>query len=179
MKKSLVIFLLLSGFSCNPYPRYYFTHYHITAGYDPASTFLSANVHMVFVPQQEYHDSITFQLNDLVEVQSLASQELKYYEFDNGRLVLYIEEAVVPGDQIHISMTYKGPIGAGPDTGNMLTPDKQWYPVNSDITNLTCSIELDLPEQYRLEEPWIRKGHSWHWGTKIPVGSITLPPITE
>ena len=178
MKKLLVIFLLLSGFSCNPYRPYYFTHYHITASYDPASTSLSANVQMVFVPGQEYHDSITFQLNELVEILSLTAQELKYYEFESGRLVLYIEEAVMPGDQIHISLTYKGMIGDGPDKGTMLTPDKLWYPVNPGITKLTYSIQLDLPEHYSLEEPGIRKGQSWHWGTEKPLGSIVVPQGT-
>jgi hypothetical protein len=178
MKKLLVIFLLLSGFSCNPYRPYYFTHYHITASYDPASTSLSANVQMVFVPEQEYHDSITFQLNEFVEILSLTAQELKYYELDSGRLVLYIQEAVMPGDQIHISLTYKGMIGDGPDKGTMLTPDKLWYPVNPGITKLTYSIELDLPEHYSLEEPGIRKGQSWHWGTEKPLGSIVVPQGT-
>lgn len=178
MKKLLVIFLLLSGFSCNPYRPYYFTHYHITASYDPASTSLSANVQMVFVPVQEYHDSITFQLNEFVEILSLTAQELKYYEFDSGRLVLYIQEAVMPGDQIHISLTYKGMIGDGPDKGTMLTPDKLWYPVNPGITKMTYSIELDLPEHYSLEEPGIRKGQSWHWGTEKPLGSIVVPQGT-
>ncbi len=178
MMKLLVIFLLLSGFSCNPYRPYYFTHYHITASYDPASTSLSANVQMVFVPGQEYHDSITFQLNEFVEILSLTAQELKYYELDSGRLVLYIQEAVMPGDQIHISLTYKGMIGDGPDKGTMLTPDKLWYPVNPGITKLTYSIELDLPEHYSLEEPGIRKGQSWHWGTEKPLGSIVVPQGT-
>ena len=84
MKKLLVIFLLLSGFSCNPYNPYFFTHYHITASYDPSTTSLSANVQMVFVAGQEYHDSITFQLNESVEILSLTAQELKYYEFNKG-----------------------------------------------------------------------------------------------
>jgi hypothetical protein len=175
MKKLLVIFLLLSGFSCNPYNPYFFTHYHITASYDPSTTSLSANVQMVFVAGQEYHDSITFQLNESVEILSLTAQELKYYEFNKGLLVLYIEEVVLKGDQIHISMTYEGLIGDGPDRSNLLTPDKLWYPVNRGIDKLTFSIQLDLPEQYRLEEPWIREGQSWHWGTKKPMASIALP----
>ena len=179
MKKCLIIFLLLSAFSCNPYRPYDFTHYHITASYDPESTRLSANVQMVFVPGQEYHDSIIFQLNEYVEIQSLTAQELKYYEFDNGRLVLYIEDAIMPGDQIHISLTYKGMIGDSPDEGTMLTPDKLWYPVNSGIDKQTYSIELDLPEHYSLEEPWIRKGQSWHWGTKKPQGTLFLPQGKE
>ena len=179
MKKLLVIFLLLSGFSCNPYRPYFFTHYHITARYNPSTTSLSANVQMVFVAGQEYHDSITFQLNESVEILSLTAQELKYYEFDKGLLVLYIEEAVMKGDQIHISLTYQGFIGDGSDRGDLLTPDKLWYPVNRGIDKLTYSIELDLPEHLSLEEPWIRKGQSWHWSIKKPMAAIVLPQGTE
>lgn len=175
MRKLFVIYLLLSALSCSPYQPYYFTHYHIIASYDPATTSLSANVQMVFVPGQEYHDSITFQINKFVEILSLTAQELKYYEFNNGRLILYIEDAVMPGDQIHISLTYKGMIGDSPDKGTMLTPDKLWYPVNPGIDKQTYSIELDLPEHYSLEEPWRRKGQSWHWGTKKPHGTLVLP----
>ncbi len=166
---------MLCGFSCNPYQPYIFTHYHITASYDPASTQLSANVQMVFVPKQEYYDSISFRLNEFVEIQSLTAQELKYYEFERGRLVLYIEEAVMPGDQLHISLTYKGMIGFGPGRETMLTPDRLWYPVNPGIEKLTYSIALDLPEQYSLEDPGIQKGQSWHLGTDEPLGAIILP----
>ena len=175
MKKLLHIILFLSAFSCNPYQPYLFTHYHITASYDPATSGLSANVQMVLVAGQEYHDSIIFQLNESVEILSLTGQELKYYEFDKGRLVLYIEDAIMVGDQIHISMTYKGMIGDGPERGVFLTPEKLWYPVNQGIDKLTYSIVLDLPEQYRLEEPWIRKGQSWHWDIKRPSAAIAFP----
>jgi len=179
MKKLLLIFLLISGFSCNPYHPYFFTHYHITASYNPSTTSLSANVQMVFVAGQEYNDSITFQLNESVEILSLTAQELKYYEFDRGLLVLFIEEAVMKGDQIHISLTYQGFIGDGPDRGNLLTPDQLWYPVNRGIDKLTYSIELDLPEHFSLEEPWVRKGQSWHWSIKKPMAVIDLPKGPE
>lgn len=175
MKKLLIIFLLISGFSCNPYRPYFFTHYHVTARYDPSTTSLLANVQMVFVADQEYHDSITFQLNGSVEILSLTAQELKYYEFDKGLLVLYIEEAVMKGDQIHISLTYQGFIGDGSGRGNFLTPDRLWYPVNRGIDKLTYSIDLDLPEHFSLEEPWTRKGQSWHWSIKKPMAAIDLP----
>jgi hypothetical protein len=175
MKKLLAIILFLSAFSCNPYQPYLFTHYHITASYNPATSSLSANVQMVLVAEQEYRDSIIFQLNESVEIISLTAQELKYYEFDYGRLVLYIEDAVMAGDQIHISMTYKGMIGNGPEKGVFLTPEKRWYPVNQGIDKLTYSIMLELPGQYSLEEPWIKKGQSWHWETKKPLASISFP----
>ena len=179
MKKLLAIILFLSAFSCNPYQPYLFTHYHITASYNPATSSLSANVQMVLVAEQEYRDSIIFQLNESVEILSLTGQELKYYEFDKGRLVLYIEDAVMAGDQIHISMTYKGMIGNGPDRGTLPTPDNLWYPINQGIDKLTYSIMLELPGQYILEEPWIRKGQNWHWETKKPLAAIALPKVTE
>lgn len=179
MKKLMVISLLLSAFSCNPYQPYIFTHYHITASYNPATTSLSANLQMVLVAQQEYHDSITFLLNGSLEIISLTAQELKYYEFDKGRLVLYIEEVVMPGDQIHISLAYEGMIEDGADRATWLTPDKLWYPMNLGIDKMTYSIALDLPNHHNLEEPWVRKGQSWHWETKRPSATIALPQRTE
>jgi hypothetical protein len=179
MRKLLTIVLILSGSYCDPYHPYYFTHYHITASYDPASNSLSANVQMVFVPEKAYHDSITFRLNESVEIQSLAAQELKYYEFKGGRLVLFIEEAVRPGDQLHISMTYKGLIGDFSERGQVLSPESLWYPVDPGIDKLTYSIGLDLPEHYNMEKPGIRKGKSWHWGMEKPVVSIAVPRIWE
>lgn len=175
MKKFLAILLLLYAFSCNPYQPYYFTHYHINASYHPETRNLSANVQMVLVAEKTYHDSIVFLLNGSVEILSLTAQELKYYEFENGRLVLNIEEVVMPGDQLHISMSYEGKIGQkhGQDAG--LTLEKYWYPVNRDIHKLTYEIELGLPEQYRMEAPGVQKGRTWQWGTREPQGSIAVP----
>ena len=155
MKNLLFIFLILSGFSCNPYDTYYYTHYHIIASYDPASSGLLANVQIVFVPQQEYRDSIILQLNEHLSIHSLTAQELRYYEFNAGRLVLYIEEPVMPGDQLHISMNYSGIIGDG------LIPALAWYPLIPDIEKLTYSVELELPEPYSLDNSWDNKGQRW------------------
>ncbi len=175
MKKILIISLLLSGSSCNPYRPYYFTHYHISASYDPETHHLSANVQMVFVPSQAYHDSITFQLNESMEIQSMAAQELRYYEFDSGRLVLYIKGSVKPGDQLHVSLAYQGLIEEGNGLGRGLTPGNLWYPVNPATDKLTYSVEMCLPEHYRLDKPWIRKGHCWHSRMQRPLGEITVP----
>jgi hypothetical protein len=205
MKNLLIANLVLFGCSCNPYQPYYFTHYHIIASYDPASTSLSASVQMVFIPDQEYHDSITFQLNDKVDIHSLTAQELKYYEFDTGRLVLYIEDPVMPGEQLHISLNYSGVIGyehtlypdldpgltldqeqvpdqqpvldqqPAPDQQPVLDPALRWYPVNPDIDKLTYSVKIKLPDPYRLEDPGIRKRGIWHLITEKPLGSIFVP----
>ena len=179
MKKSWIICLLLSAFSCNPYNPYYFTHYHITAGYDPATTSLTASVQIVLVAEQDYRDSIIFRLNESLEILSFTAQELKSYEFDRGLLVLYLKDAIMKGDQIHISLAYKGMIGKGPGNGALPTPDRLWYPVNPGIDKLTCSVELELPEQYILGEPWIRKRRSWYWGSEKPLDAIILPLGTE
>lgn len=179
MKKSWVICFLLSAFSCNPYSPYYFTHYHIKAGYDPATTSLTANVQIVLVAGQEYSDSIIFQLNESMEILSLTAQELKSYKFDKGLLVLYIKDAIMTGDQIHISLAYKGKIGRGQGNGALPTPERLWYPVNREIDKLTYSVELELPEQYSLGEPWIRKRRSWYWSSENPVAAIILPRGTE
>jgi hypothetical protein len=187
MNKTLFIFLILAGFSCNPYQPYYFTHYHITASYDPASTSLSANVKMVFVPGRAYHDSIVFRLNEHMTIQSLSAQELKYYEFENGRIVMYIEEAAMPGDQLHISMTYRGKIGPDPGvayrkrtgSGQLLSPDDIWYPVNSGTEMQTYAVDMKLPDKYELGAPAIRKGRHWHWVMEQPTGSIAAPGLKE
>lgn len=179
MRKIGIILLLLSGFSCNPYQPYYFTHYHITADYDPATGYLSANVRMVLVPELEYRDSITLALNKYIEIRSLAAQELKYYEFDSGRLVLYIEEAVMPGDQLHISLAYEGPIGGGPGRDAWLNPEDGWYPVNQDIHKMTYRVEMALPDNFSLERPATGNGPSWDFGSVKPQDSIPLPALLK
>jgi hypothetical protein len=187
--------MVLSLLACNPYRSYFFTHYHIIADYDPASTLLSANVQMVFIAGQEYHDSIAFRLKELVEIQSLTAQELKYYEFEDGRLVLFIEDAVMPGDQLHISLSYAGHIGndqatqsgsvpkkpssAGPVQFQVLSPDRLWYPVNADIKQMTYSVEIELPDAYSLEGSGERKGRNWLVTSAMPVGYIAIYPIIE
>ena len=173
MKKLISILLILSGFSCNPYRQYYFTHYHITASFNPESNGLSANVQMVFVPGQAFHDSITFRLNEAMVIESLTAQELKYYEFHGDRLVLYIEEAVMPGDQLHISMTYRGPFGDAPIQGSA------WYPEQESIDRLTYAVEMDLPEPYEPGAPAERKGQRWFWGTEKPLDIIVMPVVRE
>ena len=177
MRKIGFILLVLSGFSCNPYQPYYFTHYHISADYDPGTGHLSANVRMVLVPTREYHDSIILDLNGHMEILSLTAQELKYYEFDRGRLVLYIQEAVMPGDQLHISLAYEGQIGGYPGWEAGPPQDYSWYPVNPDIGKITYRVELDLPDNYVLEEPATLDGPGWNWGSVEPRDSICFPPL--
>jgi len=181
MKGILLILMVLSGISCKPERLYELTHYHIIAAYDPATTLLSANVQIVFVPGRKYQDSIVFKLNENVEILALTAQELKYYEFNKGRLILYIEEAVLPGDQLHISMNYKGLIGNDPygvrDLGpvRILGPDQVWYPVSTDIEKLTYSIEMEIPDPYRSMGSVDSNRRTWQISTEKPMGSITIP----
>jgi hypothetical protein len=187
MKKGLTILLILAGFSCNPYQRYHFTHYHITASYDPSSTSFSADVRMVFVPRQVYHDSMVFRLNERMEIESISAQELKYYALEGGRLVLYIREAVMPGDQLHVSMTYSGMIRdvpgdadrKGPGTDPLLSPEDNWYPVNKGDDTLTYAVDMQLPVEYELGAPAIRKGRYWQWEMGKPTSLIAVPGLKE
>ena len=179
MRKIGIILLLLSGFSCNPYQPYYFTHYHITAEYDPASGHLSANVRMVFVPVKEYRDSITLALNEHLEIRSLAAQELRYYEFYSGRLVLYIEEVVMPGDQLHISLAYEGRIaGEGGREAGMI-PENGWYPANRDINKMTYRVEMVLPDHVGLELPAIGNGSRWEFDSVKPQDFISVSALVN
>jgi hypothetical protein len=177
MRKLLAILGIVSGFSCNPYQSYYFTHYHMSAGYDPGSTLLSASVQMVFVPGQTHRDSIVFRMNGSMDIQALTAQELKHYTFDKGRLVLYIKEEVGARDQLHISLAYEGRTGMMPEGGTLLPTDWNWYPVHPDIRKMTYDIELGLPETYGLEKPWIRRGESWHWESDEPLPAIVAPRL--
>ena len=179
MRKLLGIILMIAGFSCNPYQPYYFTHYHINAGYDPGTNRLSASVQMVLVPGQAHRDSIVFQLNEAMEILSLTAQELEYYEFQSGRLVLYIEEEVLPGEQLHISLAYEGRLRSNPEDGPLFPSETHWYPVHSAIEKMTFDVQYKLPEPYGLEEPWIRKGDSWHWETEQPLGSMAQTRLKE
>lgn len=187
MKKLLTILLILSGFTCHPYRAYYFTHYHIKANYDPEKQSLTANVQMVFVPGQAFRDSIAFRLNESMAIRSLSAQELKYYAFENGRLVLYIDEVVMPGDQLHVSMTYEGRVGAAsgdesrsaPVAGQGLLAESLWYPVSPGTDRLTYTIAMKLPVAYELGSPAVRKGQHWYWGTELATGSIAMPQLRE
>jgi hypothetical protein len=72
----------------------------------------------------------------------------------------------------------KGP-EKSPGTFHVLAPDDLWYPVHTNTDKLTYAVTMDLPEQYQLRDPGIRKRHRWHWGAEKPVDSIVMPLLEE
>lgn len=155
MLSKLSCFLLgMVLFSCNPYEQYSFTHYYIQVEVEPESSLLSANVQMVFVARQEYHDSICFSLNPGVEIQALTAQNLRYYKFygpDTGRLVLYIDDPVLPDVQLHISMSYSGRLSK--QEVWQLDSSLLWYPVNEDTQPCTYHAKFALPGYLQISHP--------------------------
>lgn len=175
----LVMSLAMSPvlFSCNPYEQYAFTHYHIQAELDPGTGHISANIQMVFVARREYHDSICFQLNPDLRIQSLAAQELEFYRFnqgDSGRLVLYIEEAVRPYDKLHISLSYSGRLSEQAVTS--LDSTLLWYPVNQDSSPCTYLAKLALPGGWQVTHPEAQTGKhgKWQLQSEMPCSSIEI-----
>jgi hypothetical protein len=170
----------LTGFflpSCIPSKSYPETHYSIRGLFAPDSSWIAADVQMVFVPRQTYHDSICFNLNPGLEIRSLSAQELHHYEFyrtDTGRLVLYIEEPVHPAEQLYISLSYSGGLGTG--LSRELNQALFWYPVNPDVIPATFRIQLELPVQWQILEPSASPGRKGKhlYETHIPVHSLIL-----
>jgi hypothetical protein len=175
----LVLSLALSPvlFTCNPYERYTCTHYNIQLELDPGTAKISANMQMVLLARREYHDSICFRLNPDLRILSLAAQELEFYRFDpedSGRLVLYIEEAVRPFDQLHISLSYSGRLSA--QAVNSLDSTLLWYPVNHDTSPCTYMAKLALPGGWQVVHPEAQTGKhgKWQMHAEKPCSSIEI-----
>jgi hypothetical protein len=146
-----IIFLLTVPESCSPYEPYPYTHYYIQATIEPEIARIAANVQLVFIPRKDYYDSILFYLNPGVEIQSLAAQELQYYEFEGDELRLYIEEPVMRNEQLHISLSYSGVI-----TDRVLEhmdSSLLWYPLNEDIYPSTFHAKFNLAGEWQISEP--------------------------
>ena len=164
MKKLLCILLGTVLFSCNPYEQYIVTHYYVQAEIDPSTSSISANVQIVFVARKEYHDSICFFLNPGVEIHSLAAQELEHYVFQEtgtGELVLYTEDPVFPGDQLHISLSYSGLLGN--QEIHHLDSSLLWYPVNEDTQPCTYQAKFALPGSWQINDPEVSFGKHGKW----------------
>ena len=156
MRQLWIVSLILTGLvTCNPYQTYYYTHYHMIAEMDPETGILNANLQMVFFAKKTYADSIVFRLNKGLEVISLSSQGLRYYELDgDGGLVLYIQDTVVPGAQQHISMSYFGNPGFTadpPGSGYLLDSSLYWYPWNEDVQIMTYDYLFEIPGGYQIQ----------------------------
>ncbi len=169
------IFALLV--SCNPYDPYPFTHYNIKAIIEPEQAKISANVQMIFVPRQEYRDSICFSLNPGLEITSLTAQELKYYEFhtrDTGNLVLYIQDPVGPNEQLHISLSYEGTLSGEA----IISMDSSlfWYPVNSNSSPSTFQAKFALSGKWQISDPATGAGKHGKrlYATRQPLNSLNI-----
>jgi hypothetical protein len=188
----VVMSLGLFVFSCNPYERYLLTHYNIQAEYNPETASLAANVQMVLVAGREYRDSICFRLNPGVEIRSLAAQELEHYEFnkaDSGRLVIFIEEPVATGDQLHISLSYSGKLGSIDRKKNahgdpvpiepgitIMDSALYWIPVNDDTVPFTLRAKFALPGNWYISRPAANAGRHGKWliETVKPQHSLSI-----
>ena len=179
MRKLLIfgIFLLVC---CNPYQPYLLTHYHMIADIDPVSGIFDMNLQMVYVPRIQQKDSIEFHLDEAFSITSIGAQELVRYESYSGdRLVLYIQNPVIEGDQIHISMSYSGKPGAKFSPGEdlyIIDSILNWFPVNDDIPLMTCRLRIGLPEGYHLEGADVHKKllNNYIVESREPVSSIRL-----
>ena len=125
------------------------------ADIDPGSGMFDVNLQMVYVPLLNHTDSIVFHLDETFSIGSLSAQELVSYELnEEGRLVLYIQDPVEAGDQIHISMSYSGRTGYKLSPGEaslIIDSTLKWFPVNDDIPHMTYRIRIGFPESYRMD----------------------------
>ena len=164
MRKLSGFFLGMVLLSCNPYEQYSNTHYYIQAEMDPDSAWLAANVQIVFVARQEYHDSLCFDLNPGVEIHSLTAQELEHYrfgEYQPGKLVLFIEDPVYPNEQLQIAMSYSGRLY--PEGISHLDSGIIWYPVNEDTSPCTYQAKFALPGKWKISHPETGLGKHGKW----------------
>jgi hypothetical protein len=153
MRKIIFPSLIFLEF-CSPYQPYHETHYNIKADIDPESGMFHVDLQMVYVPMVNHPDSIEFHLDKGFSITGLAAQELVHYTFDNGRLVFHLEEPVMKGDQLHISVSYSGTPGSLHEPGgNNLVIDSSlnWFPVNRHIPLMTYRLRIGLPKPYLLD----------------------------
>ena len=177
MRAPAYFLILLVVASCSPYEPYSCTHYDMKLIVDPEEATISANVQMVFLPRQGYQDSICFFLNPGLEIHSLTAQALKYYEFyagDTGNLVLYIQEPVLPNEQLHIAMSYSGRLDNQP-VMNMDT-SLFWYPLNTDARPCTFTAKFALPGNWEISSPPTRMGKhgKWLYQSELPHNSLNV-----
>ena len=115
---------------------------------------IDANLQMVYVPSRAHTDSIILYLEEGLSIGSLSAQELERYVFDNGRLILHIEETINAGDQLHISINYSGRIKFSNQPGEdafLVDSSLKWFPLRNDIHDMEYNIRLVLPEEYSVK----------------------------
>jgi len=164
MRKLFGFLSAIALLSCNPYEQYSATHLYIQAEVEPGSARIAANVQMVFVARKEYTDSICFRLNPGLKIQSIAAQELQKYRFNengDGKLVLYIEEQISPGDALQISLSYSGQLG--PNEIQRLDSSLYWYPMNENTRPCTYQAKFAVPGKWRITDPGSSTGKHGKW----------------
>lgn len=170
----LTALIFLFCFSCNPYEKYSSSYYYVQAEIDPAEERLSVNVQMVLVAGRDYRDSIRFDLNPGFEILTLTAQELEQYIFNknnSGKLVLYIEELVAAGDELHISMSYSGKLPAG--GSGILSQETTWLPENPDTRKNRFEAKIALPGGWVLKSPESIIGKHGKWQIRSEeIGSV-------
>jgi hypothetical protein len=177
MRKLIVLGIILLA-CCNPYQPYPLTHYHITAEIDPISGIFDVNLQMVYVPGIQHNDSIEFHLDRSFSISSIGAQELIRYEsYNDDRLVLYIQNPVIEGDQLHISISYSGKPGAGFSPAEdlyIIDSSLNWYPFNTDIPRMTCRLRIGLPEGYYMDGDGVQEKpmNNYFLESREPVSSI-------
>ena len=174
MRPLIPLLLAASLYACSPHKEYSFTHYYVAAGFDPGSGRLSSSVQMVFRAKRYYADSLGFLLDPGLEVNTLAAQDLDRYLYthsDTGRLVLYLEDPLAPGDQLHISLHYSGTLNGGGLDSSLL-----WIPFNREAGPFTMDAKLVLPDSWRVFRPEARRGRRGEWmiSPANPVNSIRI-----
>lgn len=141
----------------------------------PDSAWLSANVQMVFVARQEYNDSICFDLNPGVDIHSLTAESLEHYlfgEYQSGKLVLYLEDPVLPNKQLHIALSYSGSLS--PDGISRLDSNLAWYPANANTRPCTYHAKFALPGTWQISHPEAGIGAHGKWLLQSPEPKRSL-----
>ena len=125
------------------------------ADIDPGSGMFDVNLQMVYVPLINHTDSIVFHLDEAFSIGSLSAQELVRYELnEGGRLVLYIQDPVAAGDQVHVSMSYSGrtecKLSPGEDS-LIIDSALNWFPISDDIPLMTYRLRIGFSESYHMD----------------------------
>ena len=152
MQKYLIISLILLV-SCNPYQPHESTHFNVHADIDPRSGLFDVNLQLVYLSPSDHYDSLVFRLDKAFTIHSLSAQELIRYEF-SGDLVLYIQDPVLAGDRLHVSMSYSGKtefqFSPGMDHLDIASA-REWLPFRDDMEALSYRLNITLPEGFLVE----------------------------
>lgn len=170
----LPAFLLLLP-ACDPYVQYGSSQYYLQVEADPSSCRIAVNLQLVFLARTQHSDSLCFTLNPALGIETLTAQDLDHYRYsatDTGRLVLYLDHPVYPGDQLHISLSYKGILPDPPLA--RLDSSLLWYPCNEESLPAGFLVKLSIPGDWRVAHPEATPGRHGKWN--ILIGESPNPP---